>query len=1079
MASRRLGTLVLLAILTPAGRTSAQQDQGTVAGRVTDSTGAVLAGAVVAATAASGGSVYTRTNAEGHYVLGPLVIGRYQITIEMPGFRRAVSEPIDVHANARVRFDARLELGPLTDTIAVRPAATLLKTDTSSLTYVIGADQIGQLPVNGRNFQQLAMLAPGVFPAFGHLDREAGFNSHGQWASQNNFILDGVDNNSHIVGLQDRKAQVLVPNIDAVQEFQVHTSNYNAEFGGGAGAVMSVSIKSGTNVLRGTAHEFLRNDVFDARDTFAYHDRSGDGKADPDRLRRHQYGFTVGGPIQKGRTFYFGSVEATSIHTTENSLVTVPTRLERRGIFDPNVVMLRDPLTGLVFPGNAIPRDRWDPVAAQLLSLWPEPNFAGTTRANYASSPAHVRDRLQYDLRVDHTFSPRDRMFVRASRMGFRGDRQGALPPPGVGTSTNEIARDDNAGINLALSETHVLGPAAVHEARLGFNSLRTTKRPVVQGFPNHDFGLHVAASEPVEGLARVALIGPLGFVPLGEAMNNPNDKTARTLQLLENLAIAKGRHSIKVGMDLRWIRSNIVGGQQARGMFNFNGRFTGSSLGDFLLGMTSSRAVSTVQRANLRERHYMFYVQDDWRVAPRLILNLGVRYDLIGPPFDADNRLTSLDASVFPEVRVLRAGERGSSWSDRALVNTDTNNWAPRIGLAYVPASLWTIRAAGGIFYGMPKGLGANVRLINNWPQFREVIVPSTPTRSAGQLADGIDESLVGTATTMPANLSWYVWSREFPLPTIYQWNFSVQRQLRRSWVVTTAYVGSSSRHLHRLYDVNAADPGDSTTERERRMVPAIAQIAYIEPSGSGNYHAFEAAVERRLANGVQGALAYTWSHSIDDVTEAGSVEGPIVQDKRNLRGDRGNSWFDRRHRLVASALVELPFGSDRRWLRSAGALGVIFGGWQVSGIVSMQSGAHFDVAVLDPTNRLGVTPGSSVWRPDLIGDPRMPHPTADGWINQAAFAVPQNPDGTYRYGNLGRNPLLGPGYFSLDAALMREVRLGSTRRVQLRWEVFNASNHPSYGLPNASLGSPDFGTIRTTVSAPRQMQFGLKFLF
>lgn len=290
----------------------AQENQGTIAGRVIDPSGEVVAGATVTATSTTGSSTHTRTNNEGHYELAPLVAERWQVIIEVTGFKRAVTELVEVNAGSRVRLDIQLELGSLAETLSVRPPAPLLETGSSSITQTLAAGQIEQLPVMGRNFQQFAMLTPGVLPAFGHVDREAGFNANGQWAVQNSFILDGVDNNSHIMGMQDRKAQVLVPNLDAVQEFQIHTSSYAAEFGRGAGAVMNVTIKSGTNRVQGTAHEFLRNDVFDARDAFDYADRSGDGKADPNALRRDQAGFTIGGPIRKDRTFYFGSMEVTS-----------------------------------------------------------------------------------------------------------------------------------------------------------------------------------------------------------------------------------------------------------------------------------------------------------------------------------------------------------------------------------------------------------------------------------------------------------------------------------------------------------------------------------------------------------------------------------------------------------------------------------------------------------------------------------------------------------------------------------------------------------------------------------------------
>jgi hypothetical protein len=1008
------------------------------------------------------------------------VIGRYRVSIEVPGFRRAISDEIQVHANTRSRLDVQLELGPITNTISVRSPAPLLQTDTSSLSHTIGASQIGQLPMNGRNFSQLATLSAGVLPAFGHVQRESGFNSNGQWAIQNNYLLDGVDNNSQVIGIQDRKAQVLVPNIDAIQEFQVQTSNYTAEFGRGAGAVVNVSIKSGTNTIHGTAHEFFRSDIFDARDAFDYFDRSGDGKADPNALQQHQFGFTAGGPIRKSRTFYFASLEITSINTEENRLLAVPALGERSGIFDPKVVVVRDPATGTPFPGNTIPRERWDPVAAQLVELWPTPNFEGSTRANHSSNPAHERLRGQYDVRLDHMFSSRDRMFVRGSWMDFSGERLGSFPAPGLGAGNNDFARDDNTAYNVALSETHVFGSSVVHEVRLGVNSLRTNKQPLGRGYPNEDLGLHVANPSGIEGLSRINLGGSLSYAPLGDFQFNPNDKTAGTFQVLDNLSIARGAHTIKTGADLRWVRSDSIGAQFARGIFTFNGRFTGASFGDFLLGMTSARQLSTVQAGNLRERDYMVYAQDDWRIAQQLTLNLGLRYELASPRFDTLDRMSALDSSVFPEVRVIRAGEAGRSWSDRALVGTDTNNWAPRIGLAYQPSQRWTTRAAWGLFYGTPKGTGVATYLLNNWPASREVTVPSSATRSAGQLADGIDASLLGSATQMPSDLSWSVWSPDFTGPTISQWNLTLQRQLGASWVVTTAYVGSSSRHLQRVYNVNGAGPGDSRTERDRRMIPSLGAIMMTDSSASASYHGLQATLDKRLSHGWQGSLSYTWSHSIDDVTEPAGAEGNlVVQDWRNLRNSRGNSGFDRRHRIAAQGVVDLPFGGGRRWLRRGGPLDRLLSDWQLSGIVSAQSAAWFDITILDPTNRLGVTPGSSAWRPDLVGAPVVPHPTADTWLDPAAFAIPQNPDGTYRYGDLGRNTLPGPRYFNVDAALTKDIRLRGTRRLQIRWEVFNLTNHPSLGLPNAELGNADFGTIRSTLSTPRQMQFGVKFLF
>ena len=362
-----------------------------------------------------------------------------------------------------------------------------------------------------------------------------------------------------------------------------------------------------------------------------------------------------------------------------------------------------------------------------------------------------------------------------------------------------------------------------MHEVRLGVNSLRTNKQPLVAGYPNEDFGLHVASAEPIEGLARLNFGGALPYAPLGEFQFNPNDKTAGTLQVLDNLSIARGAHTIKTGADLRWVQSDIVGAQFARGLFTFNGRFTGSSFADFLLGMTSSRQFSTVQRANLRERDYMFYAQDDWRVSRALTLNLGLRYELASPRFDTLDRMSALDPSAFPECAWSRPGSSAARGPDRALVRTDTNNWAPRIGVAYQPHHAGRSAAAAGtvLRHAERRGPGrAPPQQLADNPRSHRAVHGDTVRRPARRRAS---TSLLGSATQMPANLAWSVWSTDFTSPTIVQWNLSAQRQLGPSLVVTTAYVGSSSRHLQRLSNINAAGPGDARTERERRMIPSL----------------------------------------------------------------------------------------------------------------------------------------------------------------------------------------------------------------------------------------------------------------
>jgi hypothetical protein len=1077
MRSKGRAVLAMAFVLSPMALL-AQQDQGGITGRVTDASGAAVGGATVTATERETG-IATRalTAADGAFTITALKVGTYRVTLEAPGFKTSVVETVPVHAQGRARVDVALEVGGRAEDVVVTAAEPLLQ-ESSALAHVIEERQVRELPVNSRNFQALALLAAGVVPATGHRDRDAGFNSHGQWATQNNFILDGIDNNSQILGLQDRKAQVLVPSLDAVQEFSVQTGNYSAEFGRNAGAVMNVSIKSGSNAFHGTAYEFYRDDRFDARDPFDFSDRDGDGKPDPEALKQHQFGFTLGGPIARNRTFFFTSFEALLADRTRSQLATVPTAGERRGVFDPALVQVRDPVSGRMFPGNTIPRDRWDPVAARLMALWPEPNFTGATRDNYAGDSPNTIDRYQVDVRLDHHFSDEDRGFVRVSMLDFERDNEGSLPPPAVGGGA-DLGRDDNRAYSVAASHTHVFSSAALNEVRFGFNRLTTDKHPLGSGFPNDEFGLPVPADDAIEGLARINFTGALGYAGLGDNANNPNLKLSRTVQLLDNVTLLAGPHVLKAGLDFRFVRATIDAAAQARPIFQFNGRYTGSSLGDFLLGWPSQIQYSTPQDGDLREQDYMFYVQDDWRLSSRLTVNLGLRYDLTGPTYDAQDRMSTLDLSVFPGViRVRQAGEEGDGWSERALIDTDRNNVAPRLGFVYRPSARWSVRGAAGIFYGtIGGGLGADARFIRNWPFFRGVTLRSTPTRPAGFFKDGVTASVLGSTTQAPDSLNWQTWTRDFEVPEVRQWTLSVQRQLSSTMVLTSSYVGSRSSHLPRELNLNSAPIGSPATERQRRPAPSIGNIDFRDPSGRASYHGLETTIDKRFSGGLRFSLSHTWSHSIDDVAELfGDEPASIVQDQLNPAADRGNSAFDRRHRLAASWLAELPFGSGRRWLSKGGLAAAVLGGWQLSGLFTWETGRFFEVTLPDATP-LGVT--TSLWRPDLVGNPYPADQGVDHWLDKSAFAMPQNADGSLRFGNLGRNSLRGPGAYNLDLGLMRQLDLGGDKRLQLRWEVFNVMNHPSYGFPVSNLLSPDFGRITTTVGTPRQMQVAVKVLF
>lgn len=1063
----------------------AQQDMGVITGLVTDSTGAAVPGAkIVVVNRDTNESRFTETGETGTYTVGPLRVGTYEITVEKAGFKKAVWKGIALHAQDRVRADFQLQLGQIAEVVSVTAEAPLLQTETASLSHVVGQREIRELPLNGRNFQQLAWLTAGVMPATRSRDRESGFNAHGQPMTQNSFIVDGVDNNNNVMGMQDRKMQVVVPSLDAVAEFKVQTSNYSAEFGRNSGAVMIVSIKSGANQFRGTAFEYLRNNLFDARDTFNYVDRDGDGKADPEVLKQNQFGATFGGPIRRDKTFFFGSWEGRRERRAQTDLAIVPSAAERAGQFSSSLTILRDPRNGQPFPGNQIPRDRFDATAARMLELWPQPNFAGSgTRQNFIRNPAWNTTRDQVDVRVDHNFSEKDKVFGRFSLNRFDNLRDSVFPLPARGGQNNDRAFDDNDARSVAFSYTRLFTPTLLNEFRYGFIRQKVDKRELSKeplSEVTAQFGIRgILGSDRLFGLPEFSFGGGIGYQGLGEPGSMPNFKISQVHQYLDNVSWNRGNHNFKLGADLRWNRSDIFGGSGAHGSFSFDGQFTRISFADFLLGLPASANLTTLLIGNMRFRNYMVYAMDDWKLTPRLTLNLGLRYELTTPWMEKYNNMNTLVIDPRPDFNTIRtAGYCGDSWSCRGLVNTDTNNWAPRIGIAYQATRRTAVRAGFGTFYGGQGSLGAASRGVNNWPYNRRVVAQSTSTRPALQLSDGFPPNFLGDTTTPPANLNWTVWQTNFPAPTIYQWNFAVQQELFRDLSLTAAYVGSSSSYIMEGYNWNGSPPGPPATERQRRVIPLWNNIDVQSPYGHGSYHGLDVQLERRYTSGLSLSTAYTWSHSIDNVPEQFGSGGGGLQDFRNFSQSRGNSNFDYRHRFVAGTVYELPFGQGRKWMNRDGVLNQIFGGWQLSGLLSAQTGHYFTITVPNARTRLGAT-GVGNWWPDRIKSGRLDQRTADRWFDTSAFVLPRDPDGTFRFGNAGRAILNGDGLFNLDLGLMKNFVISERFQLQFRWETFNLTNTPTLGDPNTNLESPDFGKVRGTDSVPRQMQFALRLSF
>ena len=1058
----------------------AQQDKGVITGLVTDPSSAAVAGAAVTVVNRETNEVWnTETGATGTYTAGPLRVGRYNVTVEKAGFSKTVWEDIELHAQDRVRADFKLQVGQVSETVAVRAEAPLLQVETSSLAHVVEQREIRGLPLNGRSFQRLAWLSAGVAPNTLGRDRDSGFNSHGQQFTQNSFQIDGIDNFNHAMGIQDLKLQAVVPALDAVAEFKVQTSNYSAEFGRNSGAVLMINIKSGSNDLHGTAFEYLRNDIFDSRDKFSYLDRNGDGRADPELLRENLFGGTLGGAIRKNRTFFFGSWEGRRDRRAQIDPATVPTSDERNGIFATSLAIVRDPVTNQPFAGNRVPRDRFDSTSVRLLDLWPLPNLSNTgSRNNYGRNPPWTLDRDQIDARVDHNFSANDRAFVRFSMARFHERRESVFTTPARGDRDGFRNNSNNPARSLALSYTRIITPNLLNEFRYGLSRLQSlwselssekfsdlTAQYGLRGFPQ-------SLGDRIFGLPQFTFGGSIGYTGLGEPGSMPNFKVSQVHQYVNNVSWNHRNHNIRFGPDIRFNRSDCDIGTNAHGVFSFSGQYTAISFADFLLGRVATTSLATWLTCQMRFRDYMFYFQDDWKVTPKLTLNLGLRYELDTPWYDKHNHMSQLDLTPGANFgNILYAC--GDSYSCRGLVNLDNNNWAPRLGLAYQLQRRTVLRSGAGVFYAGQGALGANGRPLINFPFTNAVTSQGTPTQPALQLNAGLPPNFLGSPTTPPPNLNWQVWATNFPLPTIYQWNLAVQHEVMQGLSLTVAYVGSSSNYVLGSYNWNGSDIGPPATEQARRRIPTWNTITLTSPYAHSSYHGMDVQLERRYSKGLSFTASYTWGHSIDNVAELLGSGGGGLQYVRDFNNSRGNSNFDYRHRFVTGMLWEMPFGKGRQ-----GVVNRVLGGWQLSSILWAQTGHHFTPSVSNPIPRLGASSVAG-WRPDRIADGRLATRTADRWFDTSALVLPRDAAGNFRLGSAGRSILVGDGPFNWDAGLLKSFAITERLQLQFRGEVFNLTNTPTLGDPTANIESPDYGKVRGTTSSPRQFQFALRLSF
>lgn len=1075
---KNLCVFALLAIGL-ATNASAQFETSVVLGTIRDQTGNSVPGATVKLMSIGTGIEATTVSSEtGDYQFLNVRIGNYKVSAEKTGFSTATADNVNVAVNARQRVDISLAIGQVNEVIQVTAGVSAVESDSSDRGLVVTARQATDLPLNGRNYADLALLSSGVRKsdyAFANPPREGSFNVNGQRSIFNNFMMDGVDNNAYGTSNQGFSNQVVQLTPDAVGEFKVVTTNASAEYGRSSGAVINASMKSGTNEFHGSAWEYLRNTSLNATGFF----KPATGKP---VLQRNQFGFTFGGPIRKNKAFFFADWEG--FRQREKFVVTanLPTAAQRQGIFPTAVT---NPLTGAAYPANTpLPASAVTPFARRVLDDLPLPN--GSTATEWRNLRADRNNNDKMDLKLDHQLGSKISAFVRGSHRKSNYF-QGPTIPGASGGDGNGFIRVLNQ--QIAGGVTYTVTPNSLLEVRFSASKTRAGKEPPALG------GASMSALYGIPGLSEdPKLTGGLtpqtvtGFTAFGRQSTNPQWQHPYVYNPKVNYSMIRGRHSMKAGYEYQRIHTEIQDVNPLYGNDFYQGNFSGQPLADFLFGLRSEYQLVNFYVAQYRQVMNYAYFQDDWKVSTKLTLNLGVRYEYATPQWENDNRLSNFD----PLTNKLIPASSGSV-ANRAQVNPDRNNFAPRVGLAYSFDSKTVLRAAYGISYvHFNRAGGGNILGING-PQVVIAAIQQRPGDAGFRTTQaGYPQGLTDPSRFNPlaANISYI--PRDSPTGYVQNWSFSIQRELPKNFVVDVGYVGNNGTHLVVFADFNEARPnraGENLSVQARRPNQAFSAITVTFPHARSNYHALQARIERKFRSGISVLNSFAWSKAIDTTGQALEAQGgsggrSSPQSFYNLSAERAVSDFDQPFNNTTSVLWELPVGKGRRFMSSMNPVAeAVLGGWQTSFINSVWSGqpvnlsytpaAPFQVSLTIPDWRGGIS-----YRPNVIGPVMTPEGqrNQDNWLNPANVVVPTDP--SQPFGNAGRNVARRPGFAQMDFGLQKTFAILERANVGFRMEAFNLFNRTNFGNPGVNRSAGGFGLIRSTFPA-RQIQFALRLGF
>jgi len=1094
-----------LALLLPLSA-FAQFETASVLGYIRDASGAVVANATVTLTnQATGVSQTGTTDNAGRFEFVSVALGSYEVASQATGFDKAQTPPFQVTTNARQRVDLSLKAGAVTDAVTVSAAATLLETETSSRGTVIGVREIENLPLNGRAYTDLALLAPGVRKSVlenqSNTSREASFNINGQRSAFNNFLLDGLDNNTYGTSNQGFANENIPPSPDAIGEFSVETNNYSAEFGRSSGGVINASIRRGTNQFHGRAWDYIRNTKLNAIGPF-----NPTGGVKP-VLIRNQFGGTFGGPILRDKAFFFADYEGLRQIDKTYTSASIPTALQRSGSVGFPVT---NPITGKVYANGVIPASDFSPLATLVFAALPAENAppaAGqAASSNYVSLPRATINDKKGDGRLDYVVNARLVLFARYSQ--HRADLfvPGNIPGVAGGNNNGNVLIENK---NIAIGATYNVSPRAILDARFGIGYNKGGKSPIGVGQTSLLTQAGITNGIPTDS----TIVRPLnaqslnGFSQLGDQGSNPQFQNPIVYNPKLNYTLLRGINSLKLGYEFQAVSTRINDFNPTFGQDTYNGRFSALgtavagavanqaySVADFIFGLRSNYQLNNFRVVGLQQRFNFFYVQDDIKASPRLTVNAGLRYEIATPQYVDGNHLANFD----PRVNALVQATDGDFY-DRGLVDVKLNNLAPRLGFAYSADSKTVLRGGFGITFEQFNREGGENLLAYNGPYIVNASIDQRPSLGLcvndaqnqrgcfrpTQQGYGVNLASPAAFSTLIAQ-SRYI-PRKNPTGYVESYHVGFQRQLTQSMLLDIAFVGSHGVHLMVLGDYNqaavctAATTAACPTLQARRPVSNFTTIEVAYGAGGSNYNSIQAKFENRFSHGLYFLNSFTYSRAFD--IASGHLESTSGDNSRinfaNPSSDYGPSGYDQPLNNTTSIVWDLPI------LRSShGLLKTLAGGWQLTDITTITSGLPANLNYNVNTN--ATVTGLYTYRPNVVGNLLLApgnrvrfNNTAGGPIRFLDPSGVATPTGVNPFGTAQRNSIRGPGFSQTDFGLHKGFQfLREGTMLDFRAETFNIFNQSNFGPPDTNRSNGSYGLIGTAFPA-RQIQFALKLIY